>query len=119
MRAGSRSRGVQRRARRRHQGVVAQLPPIFGRQLPGLAPADAEPSLVEDGWGTRSFSYTLGASSMKAQAGTLAKLGCMIRVDCDDGAIDSVELFINFLAEEELADGYFMARVRARVPGFD
>ena len=56
---------------------------------------------------------------MKAQAGTLAKLGCMIQVDCDDGAIDSVELFINFLAEEELADGYFMARVRARVPGFD
>ena len=69
--------------------------------------------------GVRSFSYTLGASSMKAQAGTLAKLGCMIQVDCDDGAIDSVELFINFLAEEELADGYFMARVRARVPGFD
>ena len=57
--------------------------------------------------------------SMKAQAGTLAKMGCMIKVDCDDGAIDSVELFINFLAEEELADGYFMARVRARVPGFD
>ena len=55
----------------------------------------------------------------QAQAGTLAKLGCMIKVDCDDGAIDSVELFINFLAEEELADGYFMARVRARVPGFD
>ena len=80
---------------------------------------DAEPSLVEDGWGVRSFSYTLGASSMKAQAGTLAKLGCMIKVDCDDGAIDSVELFINFLAEEELADGYFMARVQARIPGFD
>ena len=80
---------------------------------------DAEPSLVEDGWGIRSFSYTLGASSMKAQAGTLAKMGCMIKVDCDHGAIDSVELFINFLAEEELADGYFMARVRARIPGFD
>ena len=80
---------------------------------------DAEPSLVEDGWGIRSFSYTLGASSMKAQAGTLAKMGCMMKVDCDDGAIDSVELFINFLAEEELADGYFMARVRARIPGFD
>ena len=46
-------------------------------------------------------------------------MGCMIKVDCDDGAIDSVELFINFLAEEELAEGYFMARVWARVPGFD
>ena len=67
----------------------------------------------------RARVYTLGASSMKAQAGTLAKMGCMIKVDCDDGAIDSVELFINFLAEEELADGYFMARVRARIPGFD
>ena len=46
-------------------------------------------------------------------------MGCLITVDCDYGAIDSVELFINFLAEEELADGYFMARVWARVPGFD
>ena len=93
--------------------------PAFTAKIDVEFADDAEPSLVEDGWGIRSFSYTLGASSMKAQAGTLAKLGCMIKVDCDDGAIDSVELFINFLAEEELADGYFMARVRARVPGFD
>ena len=93
--------------------------PAFTAKIDVEFADDAEPSLVEDGWGIRSFSYTLGASSMKAQAGTLAKLGCMIKVDCDDGAIDSVELFINFLAEEELADGYFMARVRARIPGFD
>ena len=93
--------------------------PAFTAQLDVELADDAEPSLVEDGWGIRSFSYTLGASSMKAQAGTLAKLGCMIKVYCDGGAIDSVELFINFLAEEELADGYFMARVRARIPGFD
>ena len=93
--------------------------PAFTAQLDVELADDAEPSLVEDGWGIHSFSYTLGASSIQSQPGTLAKPGCMINVDCDHGAIDSVELFINFLAEEELADGYFMARVRARVPGFD
>jgi len=93
--------------------------PAFTAQLDVELADDAEPSLVEDGWGIHSFSYTLGASSIQSQPGTLAKPGCMINVDCDHGAIDSVELFINFLAEEELADGYFMARVRARIPGFD
>ena len=99
--------------------------PAFTAKIDVEFADDAEPSLVEDGWGIRSFSYTLGASSMKAQAGTLAKLGCMIKVDCDDGAIDSVELIVPFFlgeepeAPDEVGPGFFRVEVRAWIPGFD
>ena len=98
--------------------------PAFTAQLDVELADDAEPSLVEDGWGIRS-AYTLGASSIESQPGTLAIPGCMIKVDCDHGAIDSAELFINFLAGEladvpgQIGPGFFMARVQARIPGFD
>ena len=82
---------------------------------------DVEPTLYDEGSGIfRKSSYTIDASSTKFQAGTLAKRDCYIDVNCCRGAMDSVELYINFLAfPGDLEDGYFSAIVRARIPGFD
>jgi hypothetical protein len=40
-------------------------------------------------------------------------------VSWESGAIESVELNVCFLVEEDFPEGYFMAKVGARVPGFD
>ena len=84
--------------------------------------SDMEPSLRDEGLGIfRQASYTIDASSMKFQAGTLVRRDCYIEVQCCRGAMDSVELSVPFLREpgDALGDGYFYARVRARIPGFD
>ena len=83
---------------------------------------DMEPRLRDEGLGIfRQSSYTIDASSTKFQAGTLAKRDCFIEVQCCRGAMDSVDLSVPFLREpgDALGDGYFYARVRARIPGFD
>ena len=87
---------------------------------------DVEPTLYDEGFGIfRKSSYTIAPNSAKFQAGT-EKRDCFIEGHCCRGAMDSVELNVPFLVgseHEELGDpvveGYFIAEIRARIPGFD
>ena len=55
---------------------------------------------------------------------TSARYG-IIKVGCNSGAIDSVELIVPFFlgeepeAPDEVGPGFFRVEVRARIPGFD
>ena len=87
---------------------------------------DVEPTLYDEGSGIfRKSSYTIVPISAKFQAGG-EKRDCFIEGHCCRGAMDSVELNVPFLVgseHEELGDpvveGYFIAEIRARIPGFD
>ena len=87
---------------------------------------DVEPTLYDEGSGIfRKSSYTIVPTSAKFQAGR-EKRDCFIEGHCCRGAMDSVELNVPFLVgseHEELGDpvveGYFIAEIRARIPGFD
>ena len=81
-----------------------------------------EPTLDDDG--TNQW-YNFSASSVKFQGpNTLARYG-IIKVGCNSGAIDSVELIVPFFlgeepeAPDEVGPGFFRVEVRARIPGFD
>ena len=82
-----------------------------------------EPTLEDNG--TDFQWYNFSASSVKFQGpNTLARYG-MIKVGCNSGAIDSVELVVPFFlgeepeAPDEVGPGFFRVEVRARIPGFD
>ena len=87
---------------------------------------DVKPTLYDEGSGIfRKSSYTIVPISAKFQAGG-EKRDCFIEGHCCRGAMDSVELNVPFLVgseHEELGDpvveGYFIAEIRARIPGFD
>ena len=87
---------------------------------------DVEPTLCDEGSGIfRKSSYTIVPTSAKFQAGT-EKRDCFIEGHCCRGAMDSVELNVPFLVGSEhgelgdpVVEGYFIAEIRARIPGFD
>ena len=87
---------------------------------------DVKPKIYDEGSGIfRKSSYTIVPISAKFQAGG-EKRDCFIEGHCCRGAMDSVELNVPFLVgseHEELGDpvveGYFIAEIRARIPGFD
>ena len=87
---------------------------------------DVEPTLCDEGSGIfRKSSYTIVPTSAKFQAGR-EKRDCFIEGHCCRGAMDSVELNVPFLVESEhgeledpVDEGYFIAEIRARIPGFD
>ena len=82
-----------------------------------------EPTLEDDG--TEFQWYNFSVSSVKfAGPNTSARIG-MIKVGCNSGAIDSVELVVPFFlgevpeAPDEVGPGFFRVEIRARIPGFD
>ena len=87
---------------------------------------DVEPTLCDEGSGIfRKSSYTIVPTSAKFQAGR-EKRDCFIEGHCCRGAMDSVELNVPFLVGSEhgelgdpVVEGYFIAEIRARIPGFD
>ena len=87
---------------------------------------DVKPKIYDEGSGIfRKSSYTIVPISAKFHAGG-EKRDCFIEGHCCRGAMDSVELNVPFLVgseHEELGDpvveGYFIAEIRARIPGFD
>ena len=86
---------------------------------------DVEPTICDEGSGIfRKSSYTITPISAKFQAGT-EKRDCFIEGHCCRGSMDSVELNVPFLVGEygepgdPVVEGYFIAEIRARIPGFD